>query len=204
MSTDEPTPPPAPDYGAPPPSAPGGGYGAPPPPPPAGGYGTPPPAYGAAAPLPGGLVPAQWVQRFLAYLIDFIAPVVVIYIVIIVFTAINDTLGALIGVVLWLAMLAWLIYNYGIKQGTTGYTLGKGMIGIKLVDANTGQPVGTGMAIARWFVHILDSIPCIPVGFLWPLWDPRRETFADKILKHAVVVADKVDPKSFIPEQFNH
>ena len=43
MSTDEPTPPPAPDYGTPtpPPPPPGGGYGAPPPPP-GGGYGAPP------------------------------------------------------------------------------------------------------------------------------------------------------------------
>ena len=36
------------------------------------------------------------------------------------------------------------------------------------------------------FVHILDAIPCY-VGLLWPLWDNKRQTFADKILKMVVL-----------------
>ena len=35
--------------------------------------------------------------------------------------------------------------------------------------------------MARLLVHIfLDSF--FYVGFLWPLWDPQRQTFADKIV----------------------
>jgi uncharacterized RDD family membrane protein YckC len=73
------------------------------------------------------------------------------------------------------------------RQGETGYTLGKGVIGIKLVSEQTGQPVGVGMAIARYFVHILDGF-CF-IGYLWPLWDAKKQTFADKILTQIVIKA---------------
>ncbi|MFT4298911.1 MAG: RDD family protein [Aeromicrobium sp.] len=138
--------------------------------------------------------PAEWVQRFLAYLIDM-APFVVVYLVGIILDGIAGTY--LFTPLTFLAGFAWIIFNYGVKQGTTGYTVGKAVIGIKLVDGKTGQPVGTGMAIARYFVHLLDALPCY-IGFLFPLWDAKKETFADKILTHAVVVAPKVDPKGLI------
>jgi hypothetical protein len=44
------------------------------------------------------------------------------------------------------------------------------------------------MAFARDIVHLLDSLPCY-IGFLWPLWDAKRQTFADKILSTVVVPA---------------
>lgn len=36
------------------------------------------------------------------------------------------------------------------------------------------------MALLRDVAHILDAILC--VGFLWPLWDRKRQTFADEIM----------------------
>lgn len=143
---------------------------------------------------------ATWGPRALGYLIDFVLPGVAIGIIGGILGAASDTLGTLFNLLADLALLAWAVYNYGYKQGTTGYTLGKGIVGIKLVDATTGQPVGFGLAVARYFVHILDALPCF-IGFLWPLWDANRETFADKVLKQAVVTAPKVDPRSFVPDQ---
>lgn len=161
-----------------------------------------------ASPAPGNVaysdagVPASWIQRVLAYLIDAFAPAIVIFVVTGILGgilgAISGALGTLVSLLAPLALLGWLVYNYGVLQGRTGYSVGKGIIGIRLVDAATGQPVGPGMAIARWFVHILDALPCY-IGYLWPLWDERRETFADKVLKHAVVTAPKVDPRTPVP-----
>lgn len=151
-------------------------------------------------PAPSSGTPAEWPQRALAYLID-IVPVFVVIIVGVILGAIlgqiAGALGSLVMMLGYLAGLGFVIYNYGVKQGTTGYTVGKAIVGLKLVDANTGQPVGTGLAVARYFVHIVDAIPCY-IGFLWPLWDAKKETFADKILTHAVVVAPKVDPKELL------
>ena len=44
----------------------------------------------------------------------------------------------------------------------------------------TGQPVGPGTAFVRALCHVLDSI--LYIGYLWPLWDDLRQTFADKIM----------------------
>jgi len=155
---------------------------------------------------PGGAVhsetgrPASWGQRALAYLVDAFAPAIAVYTVAGILGGVSDALGTLLGLLAPMALVGWLVYDYGVIQGRTGYTVGKGIVGIRLVDVATGGPVGTGTSIARWFVHIVDAVPCY-IGFLWPLWDERRETFADKILKHAVVTAPKVDPRTLLPGQ---
>lgn len=158
---------------------------------------TPPPAYGTPAPPPYGAAPpgpavpyAEWPQRALATLIDF-APIVGIVVVEMILVAIMPTA---IDILVWLLALAgslgWVVYNYGMQQGETGYTLGKGIVGIKLIGEQTGLPVGVGMAVARYFVHIIDGLPCY-LGYLWPLWDAKKQTFTDKVLTHIVVQAPK-------------
>jgi hypothetical protein len=47
----------------------------------------------------------------------------------------------------------------------------------------TGQ---AGMALARDSCHILDSFACY-IGWLFPLCDAKRQTFADKIVSTAVI-----------------
>ena len=71
------------------------------------------------------------------------------------------------------------------KQGRTGYSIGKGVLGIKLIAESDGQPIGAGMAFVRYLCHIVDGI-CY-IGYLWPLWDRKRQTFADKIMKTIVI-----------------
>jgi hypothetical protein len=39
--------------------------------------------------------------------------------------------------------------------------------------------------------HILDSLPCY-LGYLWPLWDAKRQTFADKVMGTVVIEQKKV------------
>jgi len=57
---------------------------------------------------------------------------------------------------------------------------------LKLVGAQTGAPIGVGLSLVRAIAHIIDGIPCY-VGYLWPLWDAKRQTFADKLLNTYVV-----------------
>lgn len=86
-------------------------------------------------------------------------------------------LSSLTGVV----AAVWLIR----REGITGQTPGKKMLGIRLVREATGQPLGFGAAFLRRLCHALDGICC--VGFLWPLWDDKRQTFADKVTGSVVV-----------------
>ena len=89
----------------------------------------------------------------------------------------------ILGVVLGIAAFIW---NSCIKQGRTGYSIGKGVLGIKLIKLDTGQPIGAGMSFLRQLLHIVDQLPCY-LGYLWPLWDWKRQTFADKILSTVVI-----------------
>jgi hypothetical protein len=62
------------------------------------------------------------------------------------------------------------------------------VMNIRLVSEETGQPIGMLMAFVRDICHILDSLICY-VGWLFPLWDAKRQTLADKIVKSVVVPA---------------
>jgi uncharacterized RDD family membrane protein YckC len=86
----------------------------------------------------------------------------------------------------YLIALGLNIYNRWIQAGRTGQSWGKKALGIKLISEATGQPIGAGMAFGRDIVHLLDFLPCY-IGYLWPLWDAKRQTFADKILSTVVV-----------------
>lgn len=90
-----------------------------------------------------------------------------------------QTIGSLLG-------LAWLGYNTVYLGGTTGQSWGRKVANIRLLSEATGQPIGIGMALLRHLAHIIDSIICY-VGWLFPLWDAKRQTIADKIISTVVV-----------------
>jgi len=90
-----------------------------------------------------------------------------------------------IAILLWLATLGLQIYNRWILQGRTGQSWGKQALKLRLLSESTGQPIGAGMAFVRDLAHIVDSLACY-LGWLWPLWDAKRQTFADKLVKTVV------------------
>ncbi|NVI91020.1 RDD family protein [Actinomadura sp. BRA 177] len=204
-------PPAQPGYGQPP-AQPGYGqqpaYGQPPAQP---GYGQQPPAqpgYGApAAPAQPGYGQevhhhhygstgqlAEWGSRAGGYIIDyliFVGPVFVLYLLAGLLASSGSGGAGLLAVLFYLVGLAlsiagglWICY----QEGTTGQSIGKRQMGIRLISAQTGQPIGFGMAFVRKIAHIADSFLCY-IGFLWPLWDDRKQTFADKICNTIVVRA---------------
>jgi hypothetical protein len=202
-----PPPPPPPasgGYGAPQPAE--GGYGAPPPA--DSGYGAPPapPAYGqqgyGAAPAYTGPYEqgstvgtlALWPQRALGWVIDFIALAIPGWILYAIGAPRAQTVGNTIvstGPNFFyylggLYILALWIYNRWYRGGTTGYTIGRGVAGVKLVKESTGEPVGMLLAFVRDIAHIIDSIICY-IGWLFPLWDTKRQTLADKIMSTVVL-----------------
>lgn len=101
--------------------------------------------------------------------------------------------GPLAGVGVALMVLGYLlvlgiqIWNRCFKQGRTGQSVGKKMMGLYLVGERTGNPIGAGMAFVRDLAHVLDGF--FYIGYLWPLWDAKRQTFADKLLSTVVAKA---------------
>ncbi|WP_327120573.1 RDD family protein [Nocardia sp. NBC_01730] len=99
------------------------------------------------------------------------------------------------GVIDVVLLTATLIVNTVIAHGRTGRSLGKWLLGIRLVDRASARPVGIGRALARQLAHLVDSLPCF-LGYLWPIWDPQRQTFADKLTDTIVVPVDASEQRS--------
>ena len=198
--TDYPPPPQQPQYpdGPGQPPAPGQqGYPSAPPPPPVtqGGWGEAP-AYGAPAGYGAPVPYAEWIKRVGAYLVDMVV-VLPGYLVALVGVAIasadNSTvsaLGLVLAVLGYVGIVAVVIWNMIVRQGRTGWSIGKQVLGIRLIGERTGEPIGPGLTFVRALAHILDSLPCY-LGYLWPLWDQKKQTFADKIMGTVVIEQKK-------------
>jgi uncharacterized RDD family membrane protein YckC len=170
-----------------PPPPPEGPSGYPPPPPP--GYLPPPPVgayqqqgYGYVAGVRPDLA-GFWI-RFGAYLIDNVVVGFAAQVIVTVGYAGSEALGVLLS----LASLVGVVAYYAVLEGgPTGQTLGKKVCGVQVVDEETFTPgVGTARGVGRYFARILSAIALL-LGYLWMIWDPRKQTWHDK-LAHTCVV----------------
>jgi uncharacterized RDD family membrane protein YckC len=97
--------------------------------------------------------------------------------------------GSAVGIVLlalgYALMIGLIIWNRWIRAGRTGQSWGKKVLGIRLVRESDGQPIGAGLAFGRDLAHVVDGF--LYLGYLWPLWDAKRQTFADKICSTVVL-----------------
>lgn len=85
----------------------------------------------------------------------------------------------------YLAAIVFAIWNVIFRQGRKGRSLGKSALGTILLKEETGRPLGAGMTFVRLLAHVLDGF--FYLGYLWPLWDTKRQTFADKIVGTVVL-----------------
>jgi uncharacterized RDD family membrane protein YckC len=159
------------------------------------------------APLPGDY--ASWDKRVRARLIDqFLTYLGLIicgtsYLILIVQLArsgstVDFEAGAAVAVIIGLGVLlagmGWTVYNRWIIAGRTGQSLGKRATKIRLIGEETNAPIGAMNAFIRDLVHILDALTL--VGYLWPLWHDRKQTFADQVMRTVVVNAAMDSPGS--------
>ena len=78
------------------------------------------------------------------------------------------------------------IAYYTYFHGSTGQTPGDAALSIRVVDKETGAPIGFGRAFVRWLVSIVSGI-VILLGYLWMLWDSEKQTWHDKAANAVVV-----------------
>ncbi|MFG2093532.1 RDD family protein [Streptomyces sp. NPDC048612] len=193
-------------YGYPQPPPPPQAYGAPQQP---GPY-VPPQQFGQGPGYPqqsgmpvGPGMYASWGSRFGAFLIDFLIASLVPFIAVFAAIALEKSLnclgdsacraareaqrvpiiiGLLVLAVLWIVIANIVIL---VKEGK-GASPGKKAMKIQLIREETGRPLGFGLALLRRICHGLDSAAC-SIGYLWPAWDAKGQTFADKVMRTVVV-----------------
>lgn len=104
----------------------------------------------------------------------------------------GDADGGLIAVGVSLMVLGVLfaigvnLWNRVFRMGRTGQSLGKKAIGLMLLDARTGRPIGAGMCFLRELVSGLVN-QVFYLSYLWMLWDDDKQTVADKAVHSSVV-----------------
>jgi uncharacterized RDD family membrane protein YckC len=92
----------------------------------------------------------------------------------------------------WLVFLAipgFLFYEIYFHGKPSGQTPGKKWLGIRVVDFNTGGPIGYGRSALRMVGRYLSGIPCY-LGYFWMLWDKEKQCWHDKIANDVVVPTD--------------
>lgn len=114
--------------------------------------------------------------RFVAYIIDGI-------ILIIPNLILRLLLGPILGGLLdFVISAAYVLYFWT----SSGATIGKMAMGLKVVSAETGGLIDMGTAFLRYVGYIVSTIP-IGLGFLWIIWDPEKQGWHDKIAKTRVI-----------------
>lgn len=125
---------------------------------------------------------ANWGQRFAAKLLDSLIMLVPAYILMGIGGYNQIPALVIIGYLVMFGVYAYFI----VMEGKTGQTPGKKALGIRTLREADGQVIGGGMSFARQLSHIVDALPCY-LGYLWPAWDAKRQTFADKICSTIVI-----------------
>jgi uncharacterized RDD family membrane protein YckC len=147
----------------------------------------PPPPQAAGPPATGGASGprAGFGRRLVGALIDAILLGIV-----------NAILRGVIGygAGVSIGLVVDLIYFTVMIGGARGQTVGQMAMGIRVIDFNTGGPIGYGRAFLRWLVSIVSAL-VIFLGYFWMLWDKEKQCWHDKAA-NAVVVPVQYYPVS--------
>lgn len=137
---------------------------------------------------------ASWGRRLAALLVDgaILGAVVLVTLLAagVSLDEVNDTIweGSSLAVIA-LFVLPEAIYDT-FMIGARNQTFGKMLLRIKVVDAAGGGGIGYRRAFTRWVstaaLWALWAIPGV-LDHLWPLRDPRRQTWHDKLARSVVV-----------------
>lgn len=126
-----------------------------------------------------GVEYASFWRRFGGYLIDAVIVGVGTSIISLIISAtISSALGPVIGFVFAIA--------YYVLLNANGGTLGKQALGMRLEHAETGEDIGIGRALARYVVAIASGL-ALGLGYLWSIWDDKKQTWHDKAANSVVV-----------------
>jgi uncharacterized RDD family membrane protein YckC len=96
----------------------------------------------------------------------------------------------------WSALVGMLIIGLGVlfvlwlyvrAIGRTGQSWGARIVGVKVVRADDGTPIGFGKALGRTLFGNIISANVFYLGYLWMLWDDRKQTWQDKVVSSIVI-----------------
>jgi uncharacterized RDD family membrane protein YckC len=151
-----------------------------------------------------------WRTRVLAFLIDWF-PIWLVFLVPMIGLLITDgadcfdaiygsgrddcatstsDLWLVVQIIGFLPAMAYFFWNFCYRQGKTGQSIGKSVMKFKVISEKTWQPIGFWLSLVRQIGHYVDQLICY-IGYLFPLWDDKRQTIADKLMSTVCVPLDQ-------------
>ena len=103
--------------------------------------------------------------------------------------AVGIPLDAIAGIIVGILGYLVVIVVYLRALGRTGQTWGCRIVGIKVIRAETGEPLGVWTALGRQLFANIISAYILYLGYLRAAGDKQGETWHDKIVKSAVIKA---------------
>lgn len=97
---------------------------------------------------------------------------------------IDGTTGTQLGIILGVALVAGVLYEV-LPTAKWGRTLGKKLLGLRVLDIDSQYEPGFGQALRRWLTHtVLDVLVIGFLGLLWCVFDrPWRQCWHDKAVR---------------------
>ncbi len=125
-------------------------------------------------------------RRFLALIIDSLVLGTISFIISIFLGRASSNGFSLTGAPAYFVYFLYDVFNIFLIV-KFGKTLGKMAMKIKIVDVNTNNIPSIGNVILREVIGKFLSSIALSLGYLWMLWDPKKQTWHDKIAKTVVV-----------------
>jgi len=147
---------------------------------------------------------AEWIDRVAAALIDGFLTAAVAIVMIIIISIVAGGLGAVGGEgaatgilclgmgITMLSALGLGLYNKVFLVSKRGFSIGQGIMKLKVVDASGNIP-SVGTLILRLLVQLgMNAVPFVGIilillDLLWPLWDEKKQTLHDKAASTFVI-----------------
>ncbi|MFC7625469.1 RDD family protein [Microlunatus sp. GCM10028923] len=147
--------------------------------------------------LPPGVQPGDVGKRVAAYLIEWAAPGIVVWLLSLIgVLAQSAVLSLVLGIVSFIALIGWVVFVW---WSYVSQAAGPGMklMGLQLVGYSDGRPLSWGRVILRWL--LLGVIAGTGIGaillLVFMLQNPRRQTWPDQIADAVVIQARPLAPK---------
>ena len=128
-----------------------------------------------------------WPLRFISLLITLAPLIVLVLLEMLIAHPYPDHASPVISVVAQDIFIFGYFLLLIVQIGRTGQTPGLAAVGGRLVREESGEVLGVVRGVVRGLASILN----LYVGWFFPIWDKKRRTLADKVMKTAVIKTGK-------------
>jgi len=132
---------------------------------------------------------ATIVDRFVAVLIDTILTLIAAAIIAIPIGVLSlvPGLGFFFGPTTLIGFLIWILY-FGYFESTSGQTIGKQVMRIKVVDEQASTVIDLGRALIRNILRIIDFLPFFYIiGIILIFTNPKKQRLGDIAARTVVI-----------------